>query len=387
MKYILALTLIIGGYLCTLGGIPPNELQKIFYHDGMNVKEKNNYLELGKIVFYFEKDPIILTDSSNPNHTEYVFFFPKVIIKNTECKKALIASNANKLESPQKPYSIKLEIAEKVIEGKSIKGVKMSLAYDPQLVMHAIESFDAINMSKGVVVRLYNKKLIEAIKNKGNGILQLAHADKKKEIIIDCGHGGADFGTHGHFNLEEKNITLDVGLHVAKILRNKGYKVVLTRETDIDLPLDVRTSLANKYQSAQLFISIHANNARSDLASGIETFCLQPHLFKMMQNNHRNMYAEQGTTFLYNQSKLLAQAVQNSTIQAAQSKQKDVINRKVKHSVAQVLLGTNMPSALVEIGFLSNKQEANLLNDQEYRKHIAQGICDGIERYTQKSAA
>lgn len=153
----------------------------------------------------------------------------------------------------------------------------------------------------------------------------------------------------------------------------------LTRSADTDIPLDMRTTFANNFRSADIFVSIHANNG-NDQAQGIETFCLTPQLFKKYGAYAHVSNATDPLANKYNDSKKLAHSLHTSVVDSAKKKH-NVVDRHIKHSVAQVLLGSNMPAALIELGFLSNKREAFLLNDASYRTMLAQGICAGISDY------
>lgn len=214
--------------------------------------------------------------------------------------------------------------------------------------------------------------------------IPMRNTKKKTHIVLDFGHGGDDQGKVGCFNIKEKNITLTVGMKVAHLLQKEGFVVFLTRNADRFVALEERTNFANKVD-ADLFVSIHANGAPSMQASGIETFCMLPSLF------NKGICANVGAktahviqhldTLRYQKSLCLAQAVHQGALQSARIEYGSIPDRKVKTSISQVLLGTEMPAALIEIGFLSNEKEAALLNSAGYQQHIAQGICNGIVSY------
>jgi O-acetyl-ADP-ribose deacetylase len=180
----------------------------------------------------------------------------------------------------------------------------------------------------------------------------------------------------------EKVINFQVGSKVALFLKNAGYEVFLTRDNDSFVALDERTTQANK-KKVDLFLSIHAN-AGSPHASGIETYWLDSKLLKNC-NSIRNDTVQKLVVMKDTLSSLCAQCVHNAAIDAAK-KIYNVNDRKVKTSVAQVLLGTDVmiPAALIEIGFLSNQKETKLLMDKAYQSTIAQGIANGIITYFSK---
>lgn len=367
-----------------------NELTKVFYHQGRSVQGKESKemcasnIELGKVVFYFSKTQIInalQAPQKKDNIVEQEFFIPLTDIKSAECVQMVqnLNSAANKVDEKHW-YSVHLETVK-----VPVKGIKLTIAYNADRVHVGMEEFQAITGQKGFAISFFNQQLLQEIKNRGKGILRTAQA-AHKSVIIDCGHGGGDCGTCGFFNLKEKDVTLDIGLHVAHLLRKKGVEVFLTRSADVEVPLDVRTTFANGCKQPGAFVSIHANNGTKD-AQGIETFCLTPQLFKKYGTRFESQdVAECATNGLYKQSQTLAQLVHDTTVAYAQKKQ-PTVDRLIKNSVAQVLFGTHMPSALIEVGFLSNEQEASLLKDSTYRQLLAQGICKGILSYFEKVTA
>lgn len=347
-----------------------NELTKVFYH---RVSEAQGaaHIDLGKIVFYFTKDPIInpLPSSHDDTAQSMTFFFP--ITKASDQARTMM-SGINKNTSTL--YRVHCEVV-----SKPVPGIKFTVAFDPAKVGFVYETFDSIGLQKGLVFRFYNKGLIEQLNNKHTSMLRTACVHRPG-IVIDCGHGGNDLGTVGFFNIKEKDITRSVGLKVAQLLQHEGFPVFLTRTADESVELDERTTFANTCKQALLMVSIHANSAPNSNSRGIETFCIADNLFKSytsVHNEHLNSYLQD----LNQQSALLAHVLHDHVVVSAKKKQNDVVDRKVKHSVSQVLIGSTMPSALIEIGFLSNKEEAQLLRDQSYQQMLAHGICSGICAY------
>lgn len=358
-----------------------NELTKVFHHQSaLNQAEKKTAVcnvELGKVVFYFSEKQIINALNAPQQKDGIIkqdFFIPLTDIKSSECVQMVNQLNtvASKVDATHL-YAVHLE-AVKV----PLKGIKLTIAYDANQVQMGMEEFQAITGQKGLAISFFNQMLLQEIKNKGKGILRTARA-QPKSVIIDCGHGGNDCGTCGFFNMKEKEVTLDIGLQVAHLLRGKGIEVFLTRSADVDVPLDVRTTASNA-KNAGAFVSIHANNGIKTV-HGIETFCLTPQLFKKYGSGFSGQdVAEKFTQDLYKRSQTLAQLVHAETIACVQ-KEQPVVDRLVKNSVAQVLFGTQMPSTLIEVGFLSNEQEAAHLKNGVYRQLLAQGICKGIMSY------
>jgi len=158
--------------------------------------------------------------------------------------------------------------------------------------------------------------------------------------------------------------------------------VYMTRTTDCTRALDERTTYANNY-NADLFISIHANYAPNGSAEGIETFCFKPDLLQIKYPLHDGISAQTVQHMIdhrYAQSEQLAHIVHKHVLQGVQQ-QVPVRDRLVKHAVSQVLLGAHMPAILVEVGFLSNEQEAKRLADNQYVAQLAYGMCKGVCAY------
>ncbi|MFI5332865.1 MAG: N-acetylmuramoyl-L-alanine amidase [Candidatus Babeliales bacterium] len=351
-----------------------NELTKVFYH---RVSDTQPHIDLGKIVLYFTHDPIInrLPRAHDDTHT-MTFFFP-VTKASDQARTTIEGINSHTSAF----YRIQFEFV-----SKPIPGIKCTVVFDPERVDFSYATFDSIGLQKGLVFRFYNKGVIEQLNKKHTSILRTASACKQG-IVIDCGHGGSDDGTVGFFNIKEKDITRSVGLKVAQLLEHEGFSVFLTRTADESVELDERTTFANTCNQALLMVSIHANSAPNSNSRGIETFCLADNLFKSY--TARDTRLAQMHTYVHElneQSALLAHTVHDTVLASVKKKQNNVVDRKVKYSVSQVLIGSILPSALIEIGFLSNKEEAQLLRDHTYQQLLAQGICNGICAYVQQQA-
>lgn len=359
---------------CDMQAAEKNELQKVYHHK--TTQKSRNQIELSSLVFYFGKEPVVntlSTKNTKDGHKEVTFFFPHVTIKNGQCKNMVEQVNGSK----SRLYGMCVTQTK-----KPTHGVTLSVTYDPKKIALVHEVFEAISTKKGVVFRFYNKDLMKKLQKSGNALLQTAANDKKR-IVIDCGHGGKDSGTIGVNSIKEKDVNLTIGLQVAQLLKNQGFEVFLTRDKDITLALDERTIRANK-TNADLFVSLHSNACCNKNVSGVETFCLKKNLFKKHTCLADNKTANSIKTVhdnLFKQSSVLASSLQKNVLASAKKYHKEVKDRKVKNAVAQVLLGTRMPSALIELGFISNKKEAHLLTDKKYQRFIAQGVCKGIADY------
>jgi N-acetylmuramoyl-L-alanine amidase len=218
---------------------------------------------------------------------------------------------------------------------------------------------------------------------------------KIRRIVVDPGHGGHDPGAVGPSGLQEKEVVLTIGLKLRELLREElGLDVVMTRSTDVFIPLEERTAIANKV-NADLFLSVHANAAANRNANGIETYYLN---LAKTEKAAQLAAKENGTSlekvsvlqailfdlmanYKLNDSAHLADEVQKSLHRKARGYYADVKNLGVKQGPFYVLVGATMPSILVETAFLSNAQEEARLKDPAYLDLTAEGILDGVRGY------
>lgn len=188
----------------------------------------------------------------------------------------------------------------------------------------------------------------------------------------------------GLFSIKEKNVTLSIGLKLAKLLRSQGFRVFMTRTSDRTVTIEQRIKSSNKINSADLFISIHANSSGRKSISGIETFCLNDSLFRFGPRGcgpASKKVIDSRRALQYRKGHRLARSLQKSVYHLARKSNPQATDRGVKFAVPRTLLGVDIPGALIEVGFLSNKKEASKLLQKKYRQQIAQGICFGIVSY------
>jgi N-acetylmuramoyl-L-alanine amidase len=213
-------------------------------------------------------------------------------------------------------------------------------------------------------------------------------------IVIDAGHGGHDPGAQGR-GVVEAELVLDVALRLEKLLQKlPGVEVVLTRRTDEFIALQERTAIANR-ESADLFLSIHANASTSAQARGIETYFLNfaSNLSAAAVAARENAASGQAMGALPDivksialnnklaESRDFAAQVQHAMIEHLRSSNKTVKDLGVKQAPFVVLIGAAMPSVLAEISFVTNPQEARLLKSNAYRQKIADALYNGIKTY------
>ena len=173
-------------------------------------------------------------------------------------------------------------------------------------------------------------------------------ADSPTTVVIDAGHGGYDRGGIPGQRVSEKDMTLDVARRLRSVLQASGYRVVMTRDSDVFVPLGTRTAIANSNRNA-IFVSVHFNSAPRSSAGGIETY------------------------FYNRQSLALASAIHHYVAGGAPSE-----NRGVRRRGYFVLRRTNMPSVLVECGFLTSPTEAAYVQNPSYRQKLAEEIAAGV---------
>jgi len=214
-------------------------------------------------------------------------------------------------------------------------------------------------------------------------------------IVIDPGHGGHDTGTIGPTGLREKDVVLDVGLRLKKLLERKaGCDVVMTRSNDTFIPLEERTAIANE-KAADLFISIHTNASRDRSARGIETYYLNftssPDALEVAARENatsqesvhqlQDLVKKIAMTEKIEESEEFARQLQKEIYRRTSQLSGQQRDRGVKKAPFVVLIGANMPSVLAEISFLTNPSDEKSLRRPDYRQKIAEALYDGILDY------
>jgi len=169
-------------------------------------------------------------------------------------------------------------------------------------------------------------------------------------VVIDAGHGAHDPGARSRYSVSEKHLALDTAKRVEKYLRQAGFRTVMTRKTDVFIPLDTRSAISNRTGNA-IFVSIHYNWSPKASSNGIETY-----------------YYSGGNR----DSRTLARNVHNEMLKVRAT------NRGVKTARFRVLRTNKHPAILVEGGFLSSPSDARKINSARYRDQLARKIADGI---------
>jgi len=225
---------------------------------------------------------------------------------------------------------------------------------------------------------------------------------KIRTIAIDAGHGGKDPGAIGKSGLKEKTITLDVAKRLAVLVKERlGCEVVMTRDRDVFIELEQRPFIA-KSKGADLFVSIHVNANRKRKARGIETYiqslrasdrdamataafenATSTKTLSQLGNELDRILKDLRTDDKQEESLQLAHAVQGALISNVKRTQKKVVDLKVKRAFFYVLINTEMPSILAEVGFISNPDEEMLLKKEAYRQNLAEALFEGVRKYVE----
>jgi len=228
----------------------------------------------------------------------------------------------------------------------------------------------------------------------------LGGRSKRYTIVVDAGHGGHDSGAIGGKHYYEKTVVLQIAKRVAKYLKAKGFIVKMTRNSDRFIKLKNRTKFANR-NKADIFVSIHANavgkRSRKNIVHGVETYFLQT----TRSARASRVAAKENSVVLNRNDRLSNNVILNSVLSGPKLVQshklaidiqkriisnlrrgyKGVNNGGVKPAPFWVLVGAQMPSVLVEVGYITNPKERQRLFTPSYQDRLARGIADGVKSY------
>jgi N-acetylmuramoyl-L-alanine amidase len=219
---------------------------------------------------------------------------------------------------------------------------------------------------------------------------------KIRRVVVDAGHGGKDTGAIGAKGTREKDVALAIAKKVAARLKRLGFQVVMTRDRDVFVPLDERTRIANEAR-ADLFVSIHCNAARRRNLHGVETWTLNVSsdrystrlaAFENAEADRtvsdlRLILADLATKANASDARDLAQSVQSSLVRTLRGRVGPVRDHGVKQALFYVLLGTHMPSILVETGFISNPAEEARLRSARFQDGTADAVARGMKEFVE----
>lgn len=266
-----------------------------------------------------------------------------------------------------------------------------------------------IENSKKLSIRFKreNSQLLINIKNRSNGVsntptkykvISPKRLDRNKVIVIDSGHGGKDPGAVGYRKYREKIVVFQIATELKNILKSRGFEVYMTRSRDKFVKLSKRTQYANR-KNADIFISIHANavgrkNAKK--VHGIECYFLaksrssRAKKVAAMENSSdlsdMDFYGKESFLNTLNSHNIvaankLAIDLQRGMLASLNKSYKNVKDGGVREGPFWVLVGAQMPSVLVEAGFITHPTEARRLVSSKYQKKLALGLANGVERY------
>ena len=265
-------------------------------------------------------------------------------------------------------------------------------------------SYLAVSESRGLAVSRFEprlqptprpRNLATAIPDSFEPVKAAAFPFAVRRVVLDAGHGGKDAGAQALPSIAEKDITLDIEQRLGKLLRQNGFEVVVTRTDDRQIALRDRARLANTSEG-DIFVSIHVNSLRSHTAShGIETYYLGPTKDPLLtqlaaEENGLSGYSIADLRKLLDrvyadvrrdESHRLAAAVQDQLFANLQTIDPGLENWGVKRAPFVVLVATDMPAVLAEVGCLSNTREAAMLQQPQYRQQIATALFRGIYEY------
>nr|WP_321316656.1 N-acetylmuramoyl-L-alanine amidase [uncultured Campylobacter sp.] len=314
--------------------------------------------------------------------------FSKKLAQNTQ--KVEASGSAKKVASAEKTSAKKVASAEKTSAVKAEKTAKTQNTKNDKKIAKKPEPV--------------NQKAMKITADTATASNKLSKKQKASKIIVlDPGHGGEDVGALSqNKKLREKDIALSVSKKTASLLKERGYKVLLTRSNDRFIKLRSRTSFAND-KGAHLFISIHANAApnkeKAKILNGIETYFLSPSRSERSMNaanlenkadtDEMNYFTKLSFLNFLNREKIIASNklaidMQAGLLKSVRTSYK-VSDGGVREAPFWVLVGALMPAVLIEIGYISHPEESKKIANSKYQDHIAKGIADGVDEYFAKN--
>ncbi len=341
-------------------------------------------------------------------------FFKFIFIFIVYCNQAYSNELVNlRFGSNEEKKRIVLDLLEDVTFNHKIHGKKIEIDFKEKIkitksfqIKNYLDSIDYNDKSNRLILNFKqsifstNVYLLKKKKNLHSRIvIDYSLKDKKKKtIIIDPGHGGKDSGAVGLYKNLEKNITLKVGLLLKeKFKKNTNYKVILTRDKDYFLTLRNRTKIAKK-NNADIFISLHADYNKISKTRGISLYTLSEkasdkEAAALARRENRsdlidgvdlsNQTSEVTSILLdltkrdtLNQSSLLV----NFLIKAFKNEM-NLLQRTHRYAGFAVLKSLDIPSVLIEMGYLSNKYDSKLLMTDDYQKKLAEKIVKAVINY------
>ncbi|HLD29323.1 MAG TPA: N-acetylmuramoyl-L-alanine amidase [bacterium] len=312
----------------------------------------------------------------------------KVVMADKDGKVALTLSGADFFP----PAGITSELIKDVDISRGEKGILILVTLTEKAGIYELKE-----LNRDWVLDVYTKQEPPAVPKKLSQPLrpEAGRKEKIETVVLDPGHGGKDPGAVGRRGLREKDVNLAIAKRVEKKLKSRGFKVVMTRGYDVYLPLSQRTILANR-REGHAFVSIHCNSSHNPNTCGVEVFFMSDKASdqeagkvaqfenavldmeeeELEENKLNQLLWSMAINRFMNESSLLGKALLDEMKEYFPS-----LQRGVKQAGFHVLKGVQMPSVLIEVGFLSNSREEKLLSKKKYQEKIAQAICQGICDY------
>lgn len=349
----------------------------------------------------FSNDPIISgikVGQFNPTTTRIVVYAKQPVSAQTSTVKPVALENV----------SYKYRYIFDMYPDGAVKKSKGQDNLDDQLL--AFLQLNADNSTPAQAIAKDDKQTsrtqeIPIIKARSSDVenIEVAHKKGKVLVMIDPGHGGEDPGAVSKKGLKEKDVVLDIGNRLRKLIENNpNLEVKMTRNQDIFIPLGARVAIARRAK-ADIFVSIHADSFTSSTVQGSSVFILSEKsasstFAKLMAQNQNAADLIGGMSFKTNDkdvSKILLDMTQSMTMrnstrlgQIVLSKMKDINKLHSNHleeAGFAVLKAPDIPSILVESAFLSNPVEAEKLSTPKFRQEVAEQILAGLELYIQRN--
>ena len=348
--------------------------QKIYVtsaHKLKSIRWKNN-----KLLIYFDKKL----------HKKQIKYFTLYDAKRKKYKYVFDISGA----MLQKSHTLRHQSVDR-IKLSQYKADTLRLVFENRKKLHLVYGINNTQLFVSITnIKKEYKQPVASVKKKR--IL------RNKVIVIDAGHGGKDPGALGYRKYREKVVVLAVAKELQRILQSRGYKVYMTRDRDKFIKLRNRTKYANK-KKADIFISIHANaysGKNAHKVHGIECYFLD----KSRSSRAKKVAAQENSADMSEMdfygkeiflstlnshnivaSNKLAIDLQRGALATLRKNYKNVKDAGVRPAPFWVLVGAQMPSVLVEVGFITHPTEAKRLVNKRYQKKMAEGLANGIERY------
>jgi N-acetylmuramoyl-L-alanine amidase len=306
----------------------------------------------------------------------------KVVVKGSSGRQAVIAMDVPKIVVDRK-ILVRLPHLPRLIRGHVVVSPE-SLTVIWKAIGNRIPTYDA----KQHVFRVGQVQKVKKAAEQINPPPKKNGKAKELVVVVDAGHGGKDPGAVGPTGLKEKVVTLEVATQLAKLLKKRGIKVIMTRKTDVYIKLQDRAGKANKAK-ADLFVSVHANASRNRKANGSQVFIYNREASSKQAAEVARL-ENQDSNYLEIIKDDLRQSVhEESSITAggliSQQFTKLKLNvKRIERAPFYVLAKSHMPSILVETAFISNHAEERKLRSRKFCLKLAEGIEHGIRLYRQE---